>query len=95
MAFVPSIGVGLSQTTQAAQAAYRKAMGYVRTAKRVRGALKPKRRKKKKDVISRAAGAARKVVRTAGKVRRGIKKLKKGSAEAKRYMAKLRKMRKK
>jgi len=95
MPIVPSIGAGLSQTTQAAQTAYRKGMGMLRTAKRVRSALKGPKKRKKRNAIDRAAGAAKKVVRAAGKAKRLAKKFKKGSAEAKRYMAKLRKLRKK
>lgn len=92
MAIIPSIGSGLGQTTQAAQTVYRKAMGMMRG---------PKKRKKK-DAIDRAAGAAKKVVRTARKikgaakkVKGAVKKFKKGSAEAKKFMAKLRAKRKK
>jgi hypothetical protein len=95
MPIVPSIGAGLSQTTAAAQMAYRKVMGGVRTAKRVRAALKGPKKRKKKDAIDRAAGAAKKVVRGAKKAKRIAGKLKKGSAAAKAAMAKLRKMRKK
>jgi len=90
MAIVPSIGAGLSQTTQAAQQVYRKAMGM----------LRPKKKRRKKDVIAKAERAARKVKAAYGKVkgaRAKIKKvrgqLKKGSAEAKAFMAKLRKKR--
>jgi hypothetical protein len=95
MAIVPSIGSGLGQTTMAAQQVYRKAMGYVRTAKRVKSALKGPKKRKKKGAIDRAAGAAKRVVRAAGKAKRIAGKLKKGSAAAKAAMAKLRKMRKK
>lgn len=90
MAIIPSIGAGLSQTTQAAQQVYRKAMGMVR----------PKKKRRKKDVIARAERAARKVKSAYGKVKsvrakvKGARaKLKKGSAEAKAFMAKLRKKR--
>jgi len=80
----------LSQTRQAAQQVYRKAMGM----------LRPKKKRRKKDAIAKAERAARKVKAAYGKVksaRAKVKKvrgqLKKGSAEAKAFMAKLRKKR--
>lgn len=83
--FLPRLGLagvgGIGQMTPAQIGTWRKARGAVQTA--------TKRKRSKKKAAS-AAGGKRKRKRSAA---RG--KLKKGSAAAKAYMAKIRKMRKK
>lgn len=79
--FIPPNGLaGFMQQTPAVQALYRKGSG---------GGGRRRRKKK-------AAGAVKRRVKRAGKraVKRGAAKFTKGSAAAKRHMAKLRKMRK-
>jgi hypothetical protein len=78
--FIPPNGLaGFAQQTPAVQALY---------ARRSRSGGGSRRRRKKK-----AAGAVKRRAKRAGK--RSAKKFVKGSAAAKRHMAKLRKMRKK
>lgn len=85
---VPGIGyAGLGQQTSAAQQVFRQAMGGARSASRSTGVRR--RRPKKK------AGARRSTSRTRAKRASGSRgnRFTKGSAAAKRHMAKLRKMR--
>jgi len=88
---VPGIGyAGLGQQTAAAQQVFRQAMG----GRSGRSTGSRKRRKKAK----RASATFRRPRRIPGRSRtrrtRGASKLVKGSAAAKRHMAKLRRMRK-
>jgi len=91
---VPGIGyAGLGQQTAAAQQVFRRAMTGVRSTGRA--SASGKRRKKAK----RASATFRRPRRIPGKSRtrrtRGASKLVKGSAAAKRHMARLRRMRRK
>lgn len=95
---VPSIGfAGLAQQTRAAQLVYQRGMRASGGSRGTRTAAPRKRRAKKKRA-ARAAGnwaqrnyrRFRRSRRTAGKAKRFTK----GSAAAKRHMAKLRAMRK-
>lgn len=84
MALIPMQGVG--QMTPAQQNTIRKAAGGTARA----SARKRKRSKKAGSVKRAVKRAVKRVAKSAGR-----KALKKGSAAAKAYMAKLRKMRKK
>jgi len=89
---VPGIGyAGLGQQTAANQAVFRRAMSGGRTAS-------AGSRKRRKSKAKRSAASFRRPRRIPGKSRtrrtRGASKFVKGSAAAKRHMAKLRRMRK-
>lgn len=101
---VPGIGyAGLGQQTAAAQMTYRKAMGGSATRRKSTGARKRKhgtpwgRATRADRVVSgsrRRTRAAREMARRTRRIRSKPARLVKGSAAAKRYMAKIRKMRK-
>jgi hypothetical protein len=92
---VPGIGyAGLGQQTAAAQLTFRKAMGSGgNRGGRSTGVRRRQRTKARK--LGRGAKAARRIAGATGSRRTTRRKgqLKKGSAAAKRYMAKIRKMR--